>query len=134
MKNVIFAILSVFLTWAVMDFVIHSILLADAYREYAILWRPAAEMKLGLIYLTTLLAATGFVAVYAFLINPKGMKPGIIYGLITGVFGGIVAGFGSYAVMPISMTLALGWMAEYTSQCVVAGLITASLVSESEAV
>lgn len=128
MKNFIFAVLGVFITWAVMDFVIHSILLADAYREYSILWRPAAEMKLGLIYLTTLLASIGFVAVYAFLINPKSMQTGLIYGLITGIFGGIVAGFGSYAVMPVSMTLAIGWMAEYSSQCVVAGLISASLI------
>ncbi len=129
MKQASLAVIAVFITWIVLDFLVHGVLLASSYQDSAELWRSPDDMKLGLLYLVTLVAAICFVSVYAWLIQPKSLAVGLAYGLITGLGGGLAAGIGSYAVMPITTTLAAGWLAEYLFEAAVAGLLVGSIVS-----
>lgn len=132
MKRATMASFSVFVCWAILDFVIHGLLLAPSYAETAELWRPQAEMKLGLIYLVNFVSATFFVAVYALLVRPTQLVTGLKFGLLTGTGGGISAGFGSYAVMPISLGLAVGWSLEFLVEATLAGLIVGATLTSAE--
>jgi len=77
MKRYLLAVLAVFVAWSVMDFVIHGIILASAYASSPQLWRPMAEMKMGLMYGTVLVAAAAFVGIYAWFIAERSVKRGL---------------------------------------------------------
>ena len=44
-KQISLATLAVFITWSVMDYLIHGVLLSSIYQQTASLWRPMADMK-----------------------------------------------------------------------------------------
>jgi uncharacterized protein with PQ loop repeat len=129
-KRILIALVAVFITWSIIDFVIHGVLLQSAYEATANLWRPMEEMKIGLMYLVTLLFALFFVLIYALLISEKSLATGIKYGLLFGLAAGISMGYGSYTVMPIPYSMAFTWFLGTLVEAVVAGAITGAIVKE----
>jgi len=129
-KKIIFATLAVFLAWGILDFFIHNMMLGKAYQATAMLWRPMQEMKMGLMYLVTLLSALVFVTIYARLVYPKNIARGLGFGLLFGVGTGISMGYGTYSVQPIPYFMALAWFLGTTIEATVAGLITGLIVTE----
>ena len=127
-KRILIAIVAIFLTWSVLDFVIHGVLLQSTYEATAALWRPMEEMKMGLMYLVTLLFTSCFVLIYAMLISDKSMAAGIKYGVLFGLAMGVSMGFGSYSYMPIPYTLAFTWFAGSLVESIVAGAIVGAIV------
>lgn len=122
MKKIILAILAVFVSWSVLDFVIHGVILGSAYAATPQLWRPMSEMKMGLMYFTVLVAAAAFVYIYAQFITDRGVKTAVLYGLAYGIGAGIVMGYGTYSVMPVPYAMAFVWFAGSVVEFVVAGL------------
>ncbi len=131
-KKSVLAIVLVFITWSILDFVIHGILLEGAYQETAHLWRPMGEMNMGLMYLVGLIATICFVCLYSILINPKSLLTGLKYGFIFGVGTGISMGYGSYCVMPVSHCLALVWFLGTLVETCVGGLLVGMIVKDKE--
>lgn len=129
-KKAMYAVLAVFFTWSVLDFIMHRIILGESYQETAGMWRPAAEMHMGLIYLGTLIFATVFVAIYTLLFGEKGLLPGLKYGLLLGIGMGFSMGYGSYAVMPIPFSMAFTWFTGTVVESVAAGLIVGSMIKQ----
>jgi hypothetical protein len=74
------------------DFLIHGMLLRSSYEATARLWRPMNEMKMGLLYLTVLIAALAFVSIYSWFITGKRVATGVKYGLWFGLATGISMG------------------------------------------
>jgi hypothetical protein len=154
--RVILATIAVVVVWFVLDLVIHGVLLAESYRDTAALWRPMEEMKMGLMRIVGLVAAGGFVSIYAYLVNPKNIKTGLLFGLLYGIATGIGMGYGTYSVMPIPYKLAFAtgigmgygtysvmpipyklafvWFNATVVEALIAGLITALIVRESPVV
>jgi hypothetical protein len=122
-KRILLAILSVFLLWSVLDFVIHGIILRPAYEATASLWRPMAQMKMGLMYVTVLIAASMFVLIYAWLITRKSLGTGFIYGFLYGIGVGVGMGYGTYSVMPIPYSMALAWFLGALVEATLGGLL-----------
>lgn len=122
LKKYLLSVILVFVLWSILDFVIHGVILAQAYQTTASLWRPPAEMKLGLLRLTTLIIAALFVGIYALLVNPKSLKTGLFYGLLMGLLSGVSMGLGSYSFMPITIQIAVVWFLGSIIQMALAGL------------
>jgi len=131
-KQTILAIIAVFLTWSVFDFVIHGLLLADTYQATAHLWRPEAEMNMPLLSLVTLIFATGFVGIYSWFINAKSMAIAIKYGVVFGLAIGVSMGFGSYSYMPIPLDLAITWFIGTLVELSLAGVIIGLIIKPAE--
>ena len=83
-KNMIAGVV-VFVLWAVVDFIVHGWILQGAYAATARFWRPMAEMKMGLMYFTTLISALAFSAIFGFVSDKKGFGRGIPSGLLYGI-------------------------------------------------
>lgn len=130
MKRTIVAILAVFVTWSALDFVIHGVILASTYAATPQLWRPMAEMKMGLMYFTTLVIAASFVYIYARFIAEKGIKTAVLYGLIFGIATGIGMGYGTYSVMPIPYSMAFVWFLGSVVEFTIGGLVTGLIVKK----
>jgi hypothetical protein len=127
MKKTILSVLAVFVTWSVLNFIIHGLILGFTYASTPQLWRPMDQMKMVLVYITTLATAASFVYIYARFITEKGVKIAVLYGLIFGLGAGISMGYGTYAVMPIPYHMAFVWfigsVVEYTVGGLIAGMI-----------
>jgi hypothetical protein len=78
-KKTILAIVLIFISWMVIDFFLHGIILSHLYESTAQLWRPSDQMNIPLIYIVTLILILCFVFIYILLINPKSLLSGIKY-------------------------------------------------------
>ena len=123
MKRVILAAVAVFLTWSVLDFVIHGVILASSYAATPSLWRPMQEMKMAVMYLSVLIAALCFVLVYALFFANKRISTGLRYGVLFGTGVGVSMGYGSYSVMPIPYHMALTWFLGALVEATLGGLL-----------
>lgn len=130
MKRILLTIVSVFVTWSIMDLIIHGVILSRSYQETSQLWRPMEEMKTGLIYLTGLIIASVFVYIYSRLIKEKSMAGAVTYGLLFGIAFGVSMGYGSYAVMPIPYKMALIWFAGSMVEKTAGGLLLGLIIRE----
>lgn len=130
MKRTILAVLAVFVTWSVLDCVIHGLILGSTYAVTPALWRPKAEMKMGLMYVTVLVSAAAFVYIYARFIAEKGVRTAVLYGLIFGIGAGVPMGYGTYSVMPIPYVMAFVWFAGSVVEAVAAGLVTGLIIKK----
>lgn len=132
-KKIILAVIAVFVAWEVLDLLIHTVILSGAYQATSNLWRPEAEMKMGLMFVVTLLSAIFFVLLYALLVANKGAGAGIKYGLLFGLATGISMGYGTYSVMPIPYGMAFTWFLGSVIEATVAGWLVGVIVKEGEA-
>lgn len=130
MKKTLIATVVVFLAWDVLDLLIHGVLLHGAYAASPELWRPQAETKMLLLYLTVLVSALCFCTIYAKWIYPKALQTGLLFGIWFGIAVGVGMGFGTYSVQPISYAMALTWFFGTVLEGAVAGLIAAALIRE----
>lgn len=129
-KRIALASVAVFLLWSVLDFVIHGVLLRGTYEVTAALWRPQAEMKMGLMYVVTLLTAALFTTLYGRLVHSKSIGRGVEFGLYFGLAQGLGMGYGTYSVMPIPYILALSWFLGTVVEAAAAGAVVGLLVRE----
>ena len=123
-KKIVLSIVVVFVGWGVLDFLIHGVLLKGAYEDTMELWRPEAEMKMTLMYIVSLISATGFVLIYHWFVSNKSTMTGVKFGLMFGLVAGVSMGYGSYSVMPIPYSMALIWFLGTLVEMGFAGWIT----------
>ena len=130
MKRLFFAVLAVFVTWAVLDIIIHSVLLRAEYQATADLWRPTPEIRNGLLIFVTLISAFVFVSIYERFFANRGVGIGIRYGLLFGLGAGISMAYGTYAVMPIPYNMAVTWFFGTLVEMTLAGLVLGLIIRD----
>jgi len=121
MKNLIVGTVVVFIAWMAMDFLFHGNFLKQTYEQTASLWRPPAEMKMGVNAVVVFLMAAMFTAIYVWLVGNKSLFRGLLYGLLFGIALGASVGFGIYSFMPLPYNLALSWFGISVVESLVAG-------------
>ena len=122
------ALVSVWVVWTALDFIIHAVVLSPVYAASAGPLQPMGDMPMGLMGLNTLIAAACLVALYLLLIRNQWRFSGTLYGLLFGLAVGLSLGFGIYASMPVSLTLALIWVLGFCFKSIVAGTVAALIV------
>jgi hypothetical protein len=130
MKRAVLAIISVFVVWSILDFIIHGLILSATYQATAALWRPMQEMKIGLLYFTVFVSSMVFVFIYARFIAEKGIGTAVKFGLLFGLGVGVSMGYGSYAVMPIPYKMALVWFLGTVVETTLGGLLLGLIIRE----
>jgi hypothetical protein len=128
MKKYLLASLAVFVTYAVLDILVHAVLLRGVYEASAALWRPHGEMSMSLMYLITAVTSLTFTAIYAFYVRGNSVATGVKYGLLYGIGGGFAWGMGTYAMMPIPLSLAWAWFISFTVETAIAGAVAGALL------
>ena len=120
---------AIFISWSIIDYITHFVILSPAYGETASMWRPLEEMKETLIY--SVVAFTTFVFVYIFsrFFADKGVLAGLTYGILFGLSSGFSMGYGTFAVQPLPHDIALTWFIGTTVEGAVAGLLVGVIVT-----
>ena len=129
MKRV-WAVLAVFVSWSILDIIIHGVLLGKTYAQQPQLWRAQPDMKMWLIYVVTLLSAIVFVEIYQRLISQKSLKNALTYGILFGFGAGVSMGYGTYSVQPIPYYMAFVWFIGTWIEALVAGILVGYLIKE----
>jgi hypothetical protein len=129
-KQMIWAVLAIFVAWLVLDFLLHRLLLRSAYEAASNLWRPFAQMNIPLVYFVMLTLIASFVLIYGFLIEQKSLASGIKFGVLFGLAISISSGFGTYIHMPIPLKLAWGWFLGGWFKAITAGAIVGILIKQ----
>jgi len=127
-KRTIWAVVAVFLSWSMLDFILHGLLLRSIYEATSNLWRPMDQMHMPLMYFVTLVFTVCFVLIYGLLVGQKSLSSGIRFGALFGLATGISMGFGSYSYMPIPLTLAWSWFLGSWIEAIAAGAIVGAIV------
>ena len=128
-KKIVTATVVVFVSFLVMDYVLHSVLLGSLYAETAHLWRQAEALR-GLAWIIWVVDA--LVAFLMVLLFSKGWEAGkswlgqgVRFGLMLGLLFSLPMGFSMYAIMPIPLSLGLGWFVGALVEFMVAGIAAA---------
>ena len=127
-KKTLLSGLAVFVLWSLLDFVIHGMILKSTYASTTSLWRPMAEMKIGLMYVTVFIAAMVFASLYGWFVGNKSLRTGLKFGLLYGIGFGVGMGYGSYAVMPIPYSMALTWFLGTVIETTLGGLLLGTII------
>ena len=130
-KRWLLASVAVFVVVAVLEFLIHGVLLSDVYRQTASVWRSDAEMQkmMWIFWVGMLVFAPFFALIYAkgYEKGKHGLGQGFRYGLYVGVMLSVMHSFGWYVILPIPLTLAFCWflgiLVEFIAAGVAAGLV-----------
>ncbi len=126
-KRFLLAVVVVFIVHQALGYLIHQVLLMGLYEQTENLWRPAAEIKHGIMILNGLIWAFLFVCIFAKGYEGKGLMEGIRYGFWIGLLISIPFAYDTYAVMPIPYSLALSWFIYSTIQIIISGAVAALL-------
>ncbi len=132
MKKLIWLTLATFFTIFATDFVIHGVLMKNAYIETATLWRTQEEMN-G--FFAWMLFGQFWVSMFFALIFTHGYKgggwtEGLRYGLLMGAFqaGNLAI---MHAVVPYPTFITLSWIGYGFIQAAITGAVTAWVYSKT---
>ena len=116
---------------AVLEFLIHGVLLTDLYKQSSSVWRTEVEMQkmMWIFWVGMLVFAPFFALIYAksYEKGKPGLGQGFRFGLYVGVMLSVMNSFGWYVLLPIPLTLASAWFVSILVENTLAG-IAAGLV------
>lgn len=128
LKRFIPAVIAVFAVVFLYDWVLHGVVLSDAYQATAHLWRPEAQMQ---EYFMTLVLGQFIFAAFFCLIFLKGYEnKGVFEGARYGIYVALLLASRDiiiYAVQPIPETLVLSWIVGMLGECILAGMVLAMI-------
>jgi hypothetical protein len=128
-KKIVTASIVVFVLFIIMDYLVHSVLLRGLYAETVSLWRPIEEIGSLMWIFWVVDAVIAFLTVWLFAKGWEAGKPwlgqGVRFGLVLGLLFSLPMGFSMYAMMPIPLSLGLGWFAGALATLVVASIAAA---------
>jgi len=127
MKRFFGAVLGVTAVIAVIDMILHNVILMDAYKQTMHLWRSEAEMKnlFWLIWAGYPVFAFFFVWIFAkgYEKERPGLGQGLRFGTLAGLFVFAATNMMCYAVMPLPVIIPVAWFLGGMVECVAGGLV-----------
>jgi hypothetical protein len=130
-KRWLLASVAVFVVIAVLEFVIHGMLLQGVYKQTASVWRPEAEMQrlFWIFWVGYLVFAPFFALIYAkgYEKGEPALGQGFRFGLYMGLMLSVLHSYAQYVILPIPLVIACYWFAATIVEFVAAG-IAAGLV------
>ena len=124
MRKLFLASFFIFVSFVVLDGIIHGVFLRHLYESVCGLWRPNIEDKAWIMIVLDYLTAFLFVYIFTFGRENRGIAEGVRYGLLMGLFFSLIGVFGQYVVYPLPFQLAAGWFFFNLVEFVIAGVIT----------
>jgi len=126
-KRWLVASVGVYVAFMILGYIIDGIILKGQYQATAALWRPAAEMKTWISWITTAIFSLLFVYIFIKGYEGKGILEGVRYGLWIGLLITIPTSYSLYAAMPIPYSLAFWWWVLGTIEIIICGVVAAWL-------
>ena len=131
-KRFILASIAVFVTFQVLDFVIHGLILMSTYQSLAHLWRPDMMSLMWIMYLSSFFMSFMFVYIFTKGYENRGIMEGLRFGVVIGLFMNVVGMFSQYAMYPIPFSLTIQWLLYGMAEFIIAGIVAAAVYRPAE--
>jgi hypothetical protein len=127
MKKILTGCVVVFVIMEVLDFVVHSLILAGAYQATASVWRPNDVMmqKMWVMYVSNLVVAFFISLIFSKGFEGKGLLEGARYGFYIGVLLSMGMAWGTYVMIPIPWRLSIQWFMYGMIEYIICGMALA---------
>lgn len=131
------AVIAVFVILEITNYLVHGVILSSVYasEEVKNIFRPMDEMvsKMWIMWVADFVWSFFFVFIFVKGYQNKGILEGLRYGIYIGLFFYFVYAYGSYAMYPLPYYLIFEWFVIGLLQCILLGVVTASLYKLKEA-
>ncbi|MBI4811382.1 MAG: hypothetical protein HY800_08105 [Ignavibacteriales bacterium] len=121
----------VFIGMAVLNFIIHGIILTSAYQTEEVnkFMRSEAEMNslMWIYYVIYLIQSFFFTFIFSKGYEGKGIMEGVRYGLYMGLLLATPMAYASYAMYPMPYSLALQWFIYGMIYYIILGILLAAI-------
>jgi hypothetical protein len=127
LKQWIMATVASFVVMAVLNYIVHAVLLTGWYQEYPNYWRTQADMmsRMHWMYVGYLLFSALFSYIYTKGYEGKqGLGEGMRYGALIGAIVGFPKMFADHVMFPYQGKVILAWGIATFVICVVMGIVT----------
>lgn len=132
MKKMLIAVVAVFITLEVLDFLIHGVILMSTYMAMQNVWRTDMMAKMWVLHVVKIITAFFFVLIFSKGYEKKGIMEGLRYGFYVGMIISSGFAFGSYASFPIPHALALHWFILTLGEYLIAGVVVAQVYKQAK--
>lgn len=131
-KSVTITILAVFAYVFITDYIIHGVILMEAYQQSAPMWRSPEQMQSFFPWMLVgqFLIAKFFVLIFAKGYEGNGIGEGVRFGLLLGFFNA-GAYFIQYAVSPLPLSILWGWIGLGLLQTIGGGVLAAGIYKKA---
>ena len=126
-KRYFAASLTVFVAAAVIEFLIHGVLLSGAYRLTASVWRTDMQSMAWIMWLVDLAVAFPFTYIFVKGYGGKGVVEGLRFGAIIGVFASVPMACGMYVMVTVPFSLAVQWFVYGMIEMILLGMVAAAV-------
>lgn len=125
----------VYIVWQAIDFVVHGVMLSDAYTSMWAVFRPEGQLNdlRWMMYVSSAAYLLLFCYIFTRGYEAKGVGEGLRYGLLMGLFLAIPMAVDSYAVYPLSANLAVIWFVTGVVSFMIAGAVFAAIFKPGRA-
>ena len=121
------SLLCVFITFEVINFIVHSLILGSAYMELQNIWRPEMMEMMWGMYLINLFVCALFVYIFIKGYEGKGIMEGARYGLLIGLLMNTAGAFYQYILYPIPFAIIIQWFVFGMIQYLACGIVAAAV-------
>lgn len=132
MKKVLLGALAVFVTLSVLDYIIHSIILASAYEATKSIWRPDMMSLMWVFSVVSLIGSFFFSLIFSKGYEGKGIIEGVRYGLYIGIWMSAGMAYGTYGMIAIPYSMAIQWFLYGILEYIAAGVVIALVFGKKE--
>lgn len=126
-KRFVLTGISVFISFCIMDILIHGIMLSSTYLSLSHVWRPDMNSLMWMMYLASFLFSFVFAWLFIRGYKGEGIKGGVVFGFIMGIGMNIMAAIGQYVMYPLPGIMCIKWFIFGTVEYIIAG-VAASFV------
>lgn len=126
--------ITVFIGMAVLNIIVHGVLLSSAYQTepYRSVMRPESEMNsmMWIYYVVYIVQSFFFTLIFLKGYEGKGVMEGVRYGSYMGMLMATPMAYASYAMYPMPYSLAFQWFIYGIIQYILLGIILAIVVGK----
>jgi len=134
-KKLWISFIVVFILMGVLNFIIHGVILAPTYQSDQMknIWRVDMESKMWIYYIVFIFISFFFVLIYSKWQKGKGISEGIQYGTYAGLMMSVPMAYSTYAMIPLSYSVAFQWFIYGLIEYIILGIVTAMIFGKKPA-
>ncbi|MBI2837933.1 MAG: hypothetical protein HYX75_06450 [Acidobacteria bacterium] len=134
-KKLWIGFVAVFISWSVLAFVIHGVLLSGVYgsEDMMKVWRPDMQSKMWVFHVVTVVTSFFLTLIFSQWYTGRGVVEGVQFGIYSGFLMATPMAYSSYAMYPIPYSLALQWFLYGMVHFLILGIILALVFGKKQA-
>jgi len=131
-KKVWIGFIVVFIVLEILDFLVHGVILAGAYKSIQGVFRPDMNSKMWMYYVINIVTAFFFTFIFSKGYEKKGIMEGVRYGFYIGVWMSVGMALGTDAMIKLGRSMTIQWLIYGVIEYIIAGIALAIVFKEKQ--